>query len=532
MRRLIRAWKAYWLAPGGTYASAVARIALAMSLLWLLSRHGEPGAWTSERFYSHGLWLLTSGRPGAGTLAVITTVAWIASGALLLGAACRVAQPVAVIACTLIAAYGEGNTAHWSHADAPVLLVGIALTGAPMGAVWSIDAVVRRRRGRPTPLTRQTGVRLALFALASVFFVAGVGKLTSDAGFGLGWGLSDNLRHQLLVRYDWIGLPRTPLADWIIAESWRYRTVATLNLVSQVLPIAALGLFGRPRLRAALGVLFVLEVLGLMYVMDLSNPHWLPLAALFVDWDALVRKPVAEAPPVTRATRVHLGFATVFVAFYLLQAFWLNQRLHAYPFSGFPMFQQVRAKRPYDVHQSYEMLGGHIELEGAKPMSEDQTIWVAHHAPYRWMWRARDPGVVRAHLHTVLRELRGIWGDNDFTTARLSLAIFQAPAYPAPPALVRLDVGILGELAIDGTFRTRLGTLAPDGATILGEGIRSVWLSRDLDPVLAPAAAVPVPGGVKLAVPLWAVTGEPLYVVVEVTDGTRWVAGFRSRGRW
>src|SRR5213078_1711706 len=41
--------------------------------------------------------------------------------------------------------------------------------------------------------------------------------------FTLHWALSDNLRHQLLVRYDLAGLPRPAVADWIIDDVWRFR---------------------------------------------------------------------------------------------------------------------------------------------------------------------------------------------------------------------------------------------------------------------------------------------------------------------
>ncbi|MFN0253180.1 MAG: hypothetical protein ACKV2T_40275 [Kofleriaceae bacterium] len=472
LRRIARAWKGYWLAPGGRHATAAIRIAIAVSLLWMLWRYATDWQHHSSRYNKLGPWLLFPGRPGESLLDTITIIAWGSTLAMLAGVWSRAAHAVSFVACTLIAAHGVSENPTWSHIDVPPLLASFAFLGAPGGAAFSIDAWRRRRLGEPPLATRQTSARLVLATVVSVFFIAGYWKLRADDGVGLGWALSDNLRHQILVRFDWIGLPRTPLADWIIAESWRYRTVAALNLVSQILPIAAVVLHRRPRLRACLGVLFVLEIVGLALVMDLWDLHWIPLAAVFIDWDAIVawwrrrahptRTTSVEPEPLTR-TRVHLAFATVFLLVYGLHLFWLNQRTRLFPLTSFPMFSEVRAKKPYSEHQSYELLGGHIELLGDRPMRPDEVSWVDAHGGYRWMFRTRDPVRLRAHLHAILDELSRAWPDLGIRTVRLSLAVFQAPAYPAPAALARTDVAILGELDADGTFRTRLHQIGAPG---------------------------------------------------------------------
>lgn len=476
-RRIARAWTGYWLAPGGRYATAAIRIALATSLLWMLWRYHTAWAHETSRYYKLGPWLLYPGRPGPALLAGITVVAWASTIAMLVGAWSRIAHAVSLLACTLIAANGVSEAATWSHIDVPPLLASIAFLGAPGGAALSIDAWRRRRRGEPLEPVRQTSARLALATVASVFFIAGYWKLRGGGGIGLGWALSDNLRHQILVRFDWIGIPRTDLAAWIVEESWRYRTVAALNLVSQITPIAAVFLHRHPRLRACFAILFVLEILGLALVMDLWDLHWIPLAAVFIDWDALVawsrrrrgRPRVIEPEPLTRSrgARGHLAFATVFLVIYGLHLFWLNQRTRLFPLTSFPMFSDVRAKQPYSEHQTYELLGGHIELLGARPMRPDEVSWVDSHGGYRWMFRARDPKVVRAHLHAILTELSRAWPDLQIHTVRLSLSVFQAPAYPAPAGLVRTDVAILGELDADGAFRTHLGQLGAPGLRMI-----------------------------------------------------------------
>ncbi len=476
-RRIARAWTSFWLAPGGRYATAAVRIAISLSLTWMLWRYATGWHHESTRYFKIGPWLLYPGRPSESVLTAITVIAWGSTLAMFAGAWSRASHAVSLVACTLIAAHGVSEGRTWSHIDVPPLLASIAFLGAPSGTVLSIDAWRRRRRGEQVPAVFQTSVRLVLATVVSVFFIAGYWKLRADGGFGFGWALSDNLRHQILVRFDWIGIPRTPIADWIVAESWRVRAVATLNLVSQLTPIVAIFLHRRPRLRACFAVLFIAEIVGLALVMDLWDLHWIPLAAVFVDWDALVawarrrRGPSIpiERDPLTRSrgARIHLAFATGFLVFYTLHLFWLNQRTRLFPFSSFPMFSEVRAKQPYSEHQSYELLGGHIELIGVRPMRTDEISWVDSHGGYRWMFRARAPNLVRAHLQAVLAELSRAWPDLQIRTVRLSLAVFQAPAYPAPASLARTDLAILGELDADGTFRSHLGQVGAAGMRMI-----------------------------------------------------------------
>lgn len=500
LSRIARAWSRYWLAPGGRYATAMIRIAIAASLLWMLYRYATAWHHESARYYALGPWRLYPGRPGDALLAGITIVAWASTLALLVGAWSRAAHAVSFVACTLIAAHGVSERATWSHIDVPPLLASLAFLGAQGGAALSVDAWWRRRRGLPAIAVRQTSARLVLATVVSVFFIAGYWKLRGDDGFGFGWAFSDNLRHQLLARYDWIGLPRTPLADWIIADDLRYRTTATLNLVAQLTPICAVFLHRHPRLRASLALLFVLEILGLALVMDLWDLHWLPLAAVFVDWDALVgwwrrrrgQPRLAEPEPLARSrgARAHLAFVTAFLIIHALHLFWLNQRLRLFPLTSFPMFADVRAKHPYSEHQTYELLGGHVELVGARPMTREEISWVDSHSGYRWMYRDRDPRELRAHLQAIYDELSRAWPELHVRTVRLSLAVFQAPAYPAPARLVRTDVAILGELDADGAFRTHVGQIG-------APGLRTTW---------TPAV------------------GDYTFLALEAPDGTRWLA--------
>lgn len=341
-------WCRYWLEPGATWSAAALRISIATSLLWVLWRVSPTAELTTgASYYRIGIWQLYPGRPGAGLVAAIEVIAWIATAAMLIGAWARVAHAISVVSMLAIATLAISDTPTWSHTDVPPLLASLAFLGARGDAVLSVDAWRRRGRGRPVPATCHAPVRLVQVAVAGVFFVAGYCKIRS--GGGLGWALSDNFRNQLLTRFDWIQIERTRAASWLLAAPWRYELCAMLNLISQTSQIVAVLLTRRPRLRALIGVAFCAEVIGLGVVMNLWNLHWLPLATAFVDWDAVVawRRARAARPrgpahasvghgttAVRRwrsAARGHVAFATGFVVFFAVQAFWLNQRLRAFP---------------------------------------------------------------------------------------------------------------------------------------------------------------------------------------------------------
>ncbi|CAN5872600.1 hypothetical protein BH11MYX2_BH11MYX2_22840 [soil metagenome] len=541
--RIWRAWASYWLAPGGRLSLAVLRIALATSLLWMLWRYHDGWDFSSARYYKLGPWLLwPGGRPGPGLVHVLTVIAWLSTSAMLVGLFSRASHAVSLFCLIALAAYGVSDAPTWSHYDVPPLLASFAFLGARSGDTISLDALLRRRRGVTVPSPRQTSARLVQLTVVSVFFVAALWKLRTG-GLAFGWALSDNMRHQLLARYDWISAERPPLANWLIDSAWRYRTAATLNMISQLTPISAPFLFRYPRLRALLAILFILEVLGLGYVMLLWNLHWLPLAAAFVDWDALAawvrrkRGQLTDEPLVSsspRRARAHLAFVTTFLLFYSLQAVWLNQRLRAFPFSSFPLFATLRAKQPLDEHQTYELLGGHIEVLGNRPLLPEEDVFLHTRVTYRWMFRARDHKTVAQDLHVILDDVRRIWPSLDIKGVRLWLSVYQAPAYPAAARLDRHDLGILGEMYLDERVHTALGSLGADGMTVTSTesvevaGARAS-VSLDLAPTPTPLASTTTATGLVLSSPL---VGDPAYLVVTDRDGTPWIAGFRSRGSY
>ncbi len=468
-------WSAYWSAPGGRRAAAIVRIAIAASVMWTLWRLGA-GGWAAEAesaprtlYRPVGLWMLFGKTaPAPALIDALRVVAWVATGSMLIGLWSRASTAVSLVSALLVASFAVSFSPTWSHDHNVPFLAQIAFLGARGGDAYSVDAWLRRRRGLPPAVAAggyQWSLRLCQLAVALMFLSACVFKLGAGGGT-LRWALSDNLRHQLLSRFDLIGVPRTAAADWLLAAPWRWQTAALLNLVSQAMPIGAVFAVRRPWLRAAFGAFFVVETVALGVVMDLWNLHWLPLVAVFVDWDRLLGSvPVdapAQPPPPPRAAR---RFIVAFILYDVVVSFAyprIDQALRTYPFSAFPMFARVLARRPYDRHQSYEIPGGRIEVLGDPPVDAATQQWIDRNYTYRTLWKLRDPREVETRL-------RALWASiaeraPGRAGLRLHLAVFRAPAVPAPARLDYIPIATIAELAppAGSSLRTLLGVLGQD----------------------------------------------------------------------
>jgi hypothetical protein len=541
-------WQRYWFAEGGRVAAAVVRMALATAVLLTLWRLATlstvhlPGP--PELYRPVGIWMLL-GRTPPPKLVVdaLWALAWTGSVAMLAGYFTRLATAVSCGAALALASLSFASSATWSHQYNVVFLAQIAFLGARGGDVLSVDALMRRWRRLPAidaVRAYQWSLRLVQLAVALMFAGAAFHKLL-HGHFTLRWALSDNLRHQLLVRFDLAGLPRPPLVDWIIDDVWRYRIVAVMNLISQSMPILACIFVRRPLVRALGGAFFALEVMALALVVGLWNLHWLPLAAVFIDWDRLVafiaRRPevIPATPPETLvAWRPPLARRIFIIAFLVYDAVTAlvpkaDQWLNTYPFSGFPMFATVRARAPYDEHLPYTIPGDHFEVLSDRPLTDRQQSWLDQ--TYRRLESVRDPEVLRKKLTAILRDVQQRFPDAGIRGIRHYLVMFEAPAFPAPAHFEAHPIAITGEIDRDGRFRTVLGALGTIDVTLQPRGVDAtsarlrVYRDDDLGQHELPSERT---GDRFLTGPL---EGDPLYVVATI-DGQAWLVGSRKVWRW
>ena len=494
-----------------------------------------------ELYRPVGLWMLL------GRLVppdFVITALWIAAiGAtvlMLVGLWSRASAAVSLVAALALTSASFASSATWSHQYNVVFLAQLAFLGARGGDALSLDAVIRRRRGLPpldVPRGYQWSLRLVQLAVALMFAGAAFHKLL-HGHFTLRWALSDNLRHQLLVRYDLAGLDRPPVADWLIDDVWRYRTAAVLNLISQACPSLACIFVRRPVVRALAGGFFVLEVLGLGLVIALWNPHWLPLAAVFIDWErlaaAVTRRPTPAPPQVAPGwtpPRAARRFVLAFVVYDVITAIvpTLDQRLNTYPFSGFPMFATVRAREPYDRHLPYAVPGDHFEALSDRPLDDHARRWIDH--MNRRLYLVTDPAAYRRRLATILADTQQRFPAFGIHGLRHYLAIFEAPAYPATARFEAHRIAVMGELDAAGGFRSVLGTLDASSVTLHPQGIDATRVR-----LVAFIGDAPVPRELPATrdgdrFDTGRLGGDPLYVAA-IIDGTPWLIATRRAWRW
>lgn len=524
-------WQRYWFAAGGRLSSAIVRIAIASAVLLTLLRLSHDvstgdvaGARTLYR--PVGIWMLLGHTPPPGWLVhALWIVAVTTTITMLLGLASRASTALSFCCSLAITSLSFSASAHWSHQYNVVFIAQCAFLGAHAGDVWSLDRLVRGVRGLPAldrPRAYQWSLRLVQLAVAVMFACAAFHKLL-HGHFTLRWALSDNLRHQLLVRFDLAGLPRPPLVAWLIDDPWRYRTAAVLNLVSQAAPLAACFLVRRPIWRALFGAFFLVETVALAYVVDLWNPHWLPLYAVFIDWDWLLRRRAAASEPAPgwsppRGARVYiLAFVVYDIATALIPS--LDQRLNTYPFSGFPMFSTVLAKPPYGGHSAFVVVGDHFEVTAEPPIDLATQRWFDH--ANRGMFEERDPVKLGKRLAAMWKQAVRRYPATTFHKIRLYLTMFEAPAYPEPAHLEPHPIAVVGELDDAGTFRTMVGPFEPNQITLHGVGVSAgdaaLGYYKDDAPVRIPFTGT--------------LAGDPVYAVATVA-GVPWLVSSHADWRW
>jgi hypothetical protein len=526
-------WSRYWFDGGGRISLAIVRVAVASSVLLSLARitHGTLVA-APSLYRPVGIWMVLGAHPPPRTLIeVLWVVAWISSFAMLVGLATRTSTVVSFVSSVALASLVFATSPTWSHQYNVVFLAQLALVGSRSGDALSIDDRIRRLRRLPAlelANAYQWSLRLVQLAVALMFVSAVFHKLLYGH-FTLRWAFSDNLRNQLLVRFDLAQLPRPAIVDWVIDHPWRYRTTAMLNLVSQAAPLLAIVHVRRPGIRALAGLFFILETLALGLVVDLWNLHWLPLAAVFIDWEYLLGqrhvRPVAGG--LRRPVRI---FIAAFVSCEILTAFvpTLDQRLNTYPFSSFPMFAKVRARAPYYDHQPYDVPGESFEVTAVqRPVALQR--WLDH--TQRTLYTIRDPDELQRHLTAILAQAQRDYPQAGVRGLRVWLTVFEAPPYPAPAHVERHPIAIVGELA--GTFHTQLGTVrgtpgTPGARLELGAVPPRARLLYYRDDSPTPHDLGPL---ASRSIDLSRLYGNPLYLVI-VVDGTPWLAASYATWEW
>ncbi len=481
--QLAEGWRRYWFELRAPFSIEVLRVAVGLASLhaWNLSTASSYrsmlAAYPEGAYRALGLLRLFGGDPPpVWCLEALKWVALAGAVCVLVGLATRPALVATALSMCLLVGVRESFVKSWHHSYTPLLVALLAFMFAPAGRRASLDALIRRRRGRPPPPEPSIWpVLLVQFAAGLFFFNAVYWKFRRA---GIHWALSDSLRHHILASFDWAGRPRTALADFLVHHELAWKAAALANMLTQAAPVFACFFIRRPLWRAFFGLFFIAETVLLDQVMDLPNYQWLPLVVVFVDWERFLwwlrarwagrrrheppPAPSAEPPEMSaRARRLTSTWIAVFLATNLAIAFsmrGLDVKLNLYPISQYTMFSQARAKQPYDVHQTWEFETIRFSIDDMAQGPRRTELERQMNKRFRRRWSARDPALIKR----ILKEARkGPGARPNVLTA--TYAILVAPAYPAEPELAVHPIGVLGRLE-RGTLHSLLGITGIDAS--------------------------------------------------------------------
>jgi hypothetical protein len=465
-------WQGYWFSLNGRCSLAICRIAVA-SALYLSFSHifvGDYAAYLGTQnpdlYDPDGILnLFGSSPPPAWFFEALVPVTRIATACMFIGLFTRTAMFACLFATCCLCALQYSFMPAWCHGDNVTLLALMVLCFSRAGDALSIDELIRRWRGRPSHEPYGVGgdgyawaVLLGQFSVALMFFNAWFWKVRG-AKFGPGWALSDNLRHILVVQYSLLSRDPPALVRWLLEDEWRYKGAALMNLVCQVMPMVGCLLARRPIVRALCGLCFVGETCGLAWIMGIANYQWLLLYAFFVDWDGLiawsvsrlrraaVSNPILQAPPAAPrwAFAGRNAFIAIFAGYYLYVAFFVKDMSNrTYPFTAYPMYCTIWAKRPLSEHQTYEMLFPRFAFDG----DAEPPAGVRFGMGVQFNYIADSPSLdaLRSNVLTMPSRMDRMFPTTTYRALTVEKAIYQIPAYPAPALPVVTHRAIVGRI--------------------------------------------------------------------------------------
>lgn len=280
-QRCAARWARFWFQPSGPGTLGFCRALLCGTLLIVLwNQHPEAAARQPAEFWTPvTLFRLMRWRPLAEE--TLSCMQWGFLGLLglgCLGLATRWVMPLT----SLLGLYLLGLPNNFGKADHSAtlpLLVLLVLAFSRCGDAWSLDALWRKRSGRPPALSGEYTwpIKLVWVLLTLVFFAAGVAKLRTA---GWAWAGSDNMQH-LLVRHH---LSHAPPVDWgwrIARWPWLCQAVAAGSLLAEL--AVPLALVSRPARWLIVPALLLMQ-LGIWLLLGVPFRPYYPCYAFWAAW--------------------------------------------------------------------------------------------------------------------------------------------------------------------------------------------------------------------------------------------------------
>lgn len=276
-RRLVPWLRDYFLAPTSPATLGLLRVVL-LALLWNATRDVAPewhAALPAELRDPPFGWDLLGDAPFHPELAKrAQELLLVTSAAATLGLFTRVSVPLSALLGVYVFGLSQcfGKVNHGSHAR---MLAVLALSFAPCGDALSLDALLRRLRGRPAapPSAAYTlPVRVIWLLVGSTYLFPGLWKLLQSGDL---WLTGEQLRYELYRR--WGAAPDFRPLFRPDEHPWSLPLLGAGTIVLEIGFIFAM-LERRARIIAALGA--VGFHLGVAAVMGIRFPPYAPLLVL------------------------------------------------------------------------------------------------------------------------------------------------------------------------------------------------------------------------------------------------------------
>jgi len=219
-----------------------------------------------------------------GTLQAVQLLWVVSSVAACLGFLTRASMLLATALFTYLVvltnAFGHVRIGH------PLLVFAMAiLCLSPAGDVWSVDAVLRRRRSGPAPVREEPHVwprRLIFLLPILTFWGAGIEKVHTS---GFSWGWSDTLEHT--VRSARYSFALSDLQGQLGAFAVTHLPLRLVGAMSLALELSAPLVLVGPRARAAMIGAYASFILGIWLLMAEPMFEFAALLEFGVDWIGL-----------------------------------------------------------------------------------------------------------------------------------------------------------------------------------------------------------------------------------------------------
>ncbi|HEX5726295.1 MAG TPA: hypothetical protein VFX98_12560, partial [Longimicrobiaceae bacterium] len=294
----------------------------------------------------------------AAALQAFETATAMLLGLAMVGLFTRWTVPAAAVAYLLFASILR-SYAWFYHTGLVPLYALLLLSFTPCGDAFSLDRLLRVRRGLPVPPAREPRLRygvgryLVWMAVALPYTMAGLSKLRNGGPL---WWQGDHMKQMLVstilepMHFDFqltFGLLRWP--------GWLFDALGLAAVLGEVtfglVLVSALARRVLPALMAAMHV-------GILVLMNILFPDLIAIQAVFYDWTPLRRRLEAWTSRWRRAARAPPPLpervpdpavrrqAVLAAAFLLVASVCWAGRIEAFPFTGMQMFSRRHLAEP------------------------------------------------------------------------------------------------------------------------------------------------------------------------------------------